>query len=361
MEKWSFRGNLDFNANQGTVLVESPSNIALTKYWGKHGNQLPQNPSISFTLSNAKTTTKLGFTRVEDNSGGQVELLFEGREQPVFLEKIIRFFDKNQKHFPYFKNGNWKIQSKNSFPHSSGIASSASSMSALMWALCQIENRFLNSSSTDDELSIRASFLSRLASGSASRSIFAGAALWGNHGEIPGSSDLFAIPMNQNLHQEFANYHDDILIVSKEEKSVSSTAGHQLMEHNIYASTRFQQAADNTLKMVEILKNGDINSFVDLVEHEALTLHALMMTSSPSYILMKPETLVVIQSIQSFREKTKTPICFTLDAGPNIHILYPHQYAEVCQDFIQNQLLSLVNNGSVLQDQLGEGTKLISS
>ena len=48
----------DFEAN-GIVKWNSPSNIALVKYWGKKDNQIPQNPSISFTLSESCTTTSV--------------------------------------------------------------------------------------------------------------------------------------------------------------------------------------------------------------------------------------------------------------------------------------------------------------
>ena len=50
----------NFEAN-GIVKWKSPSNIALVKYWGKKDNQIPQNPSISFTLSKSYTTTSVEF------------------------------------------------------------------------------------------------------------------------------------------------------------------------------------------------------------------------------------------------------------------------------------------------------------
>src|SRR5690606_22821198 len=113
--------------------------------------------------------------------------------------------------------------------------------------------------------------------------------------------------------------------VSKKEKDVSSRAGHALMEGNPYAHARYEQANTHITDMLQALENGDINAFGRIVEKEALTLHALMMTSEPSYLLMRPNTLAIIERIRSLRETKGVPVCFTLDAGPNVHLLYPRE------------------------------------
>ena len=47
------------NNKSGFTSWISPSNIALVKYWGKKENQIPINPSISFTLKNCNSKTRL--------------------------------------------------------------------------------------------------------------------------------------------------------------------------------------------------------------------------------------------------------------------------------------------------------------
>ena len=108
-----------------------------------------------------------------------------------------------------------------------------------------------------------------------------------------------------------------------------------------------------------ILKTGDLEGFIKIVELEALSLHALMMTSNPSYILIKPETLYVINKIIDFREITKIPICFTLDAGPNLHLLYPENFSSKVLDFINSELIKHCKNGKFILDKVGEGAKKI--
>ena len=137
--KWlneAFKGEVP-NDFQGKVGWQSPSNIALVKYWGKHGKQLPQNPSISFTLSECRSETFVSFEKA-DRFGFQ--FFFEGKENPAFGAKIEKFLLENQSFFPFINQLNLKVESRNTFPHSSGIASSASSMSAFVMCLLEIES-----------------------------------------------------------------------------------------------------------------------------------------------------------------------------------------------------------------------------
>ena len=107
--------------------------------------------------------------------------------------------------------------------------------------------------------------------------------------------------------------------------------------------------------MIPIFENGDLEAFIKIVESEALTLHAMMMTSMPYFILMKPNTLQIINAIWKYRNETKTPVCFTLDAGANVHVLYPENVKESVLQFIQSELVGYCQNGQYLCDQIGFG------
>ena len=340
---------------RGKVGWSSPSNIALVKYWGKRGKQLPQNPSISFTLSECRSETFLSFEKA-DNFG--FRFFFEGKENPAFGAKIEKFLLDNMVFFPFLNRLSLTVESRNTFPHSSGIASSASSMSAFVMGLMEIENQLVGPSTGSGTLT-KASYFSRLASGSAARSVFPKMALWGATDCYKGSSDEFAVSLENDIHPVFKTYHDSILIVSGEAKSVSSRAGHGLMEGNPYASARYAQANENIKDLLIALKSGDLDTFINITESEALQLHALMMCSTPSFILMKPNTLNLISEIREFREETKIPLCFTLDAGPNVHLLYPESEAEKVEEFIKNTLMSYCNEGRWIADRVGDGPKKI--
>lgn len=338
---------------RGTFEWSAPSNIALVKYWGKKEHQIPANPSLSFTLKNCKTITKLSFQKIERSTDFSFDLLFEGSPKDSFRPKIQKFFERIEIYLPFLKDYHFSIDTQNTFPHSSGIASSASGMAALAVNLMSLEKQ-LNQEITDDYFYKKASFLARLGSGSACRSIKGNVVIWGNHNDSDGSSDLFGVEYNQ-IHANFKNCQDTILLVDKGEKQVSSTVGHDLMNGHPFAEKRFEQAHQNLTQVKEILKNGSWNEFVSIVEREALTLHAMMMTSMPYFILMKPNTLEIINKIWKFRTETQTPICFTLDAGANVHVLYPESVREVVSQFIKSELVAFCQNGQYICDEIGVG------
>ena len=362
----AFKGEVP-NDFHGKVGWASPSNIALVKYWGKRGKQLPQNQSISFTLSECRSET---FVEFEKSEKFGFQFFFEGKENPAFGTKIEKFLIDNQAFFPFINQLNLKVKSRNTFPHSSGIASSASSMSAFVMGLIELESLLVGLSTSSRALvdSVpepvegpinlqKASYFSRLASGSAARSVFPKMALWGATNGYQSSSDEYAISLADDIHPVFMTYHDSILIVSGETKSVSSRAGHALMEGNPYAPARYAQANENNKNLLAALKSGDLDTFINITESEALQLHALMMCSNPSFILMKPNTLNLINEIREFREETKIPLCFTLDAGPNVHLLYPEQEADKVEYYIKTVLADYCDRERWIADRVGDGPK----
>lgn len=325
------------------IIKRSPSNIAIVKYWGKHGNQLPNNPSISFTLSNCFTETKVTYGN-DITSVAPFDFYFEGKENPAFKAKIEKYLMENKEHFSFLEGLHLTIESHNSFPHSSGIASSASSMSALIMCLLGIKYQ-------DKEIDLReASYLSRLASGSAARSVYPTMALWGATPSLSDSSDEYAIPIGDMINPIFKTYHDSILIVSSKEKSVSSRAGHSLMNNHPMAENRYATARKNTEDLLTILKNGDLEGFIKIAESEANQLHDLMASSTPSYTLKEPNTTKIIDEILRFRKETSLPICYTLDAGPNVHLLYPDTCSEKVHAFIENVLKEYCFNNKYIDD-----------
>ena len=335
----------------GSVKWQSPSNIAIVKYWGKSpkGIQIPQNPSVSLTLSNCRTETAVTYEEA-DRFG--LHFRFGGKENPEFQTKIAEFLKSQKERFSFLSRMELHIDSRNTFPHSSGIASSASSMSALVLCLLDIERR-LNGIA---EINLQeASNIARLASGSACRSVFPKAALWGVTEAFAGSSDEYAVPLENEIHSVFKTYHDSILIVSDAKKSVSSRAGHALMDTNPYAETRYAVANRNIVDLLAALKTGDLERFIHIAESEALQLHALMMCSDPSVMLLKPNTLRIINTLYEFRRETDIPVCFTLDAGPNVHLLYPDQHAEMVERFIMDELEPYCHEGRWIADRVGDG------
>jgi len=343
-----------------SISCYSPSNIALVKYWGKLPDQIPMNPSISFTLTHSYTETKINYKIGNSADIVSLNFLFEGKPNKPFHDRLEKFTNSILHYIPTLKGIHLDVESRNSFPHSSGIASSASAMGAFALCLVSIEKELSGQLKGFTDIKNKASFIARLGSGSASRSIYGGVNLWGKLQELEQSSNEYAIELNNEIHQVFKTYRDAILIVSDKSKKVSSSIGHNLMKGHAYADVKFEQGRINALKLIKILKSGDLENFAELIESEALALHAMMMTSNPSYILMEPNTLKIIEKVRNFRIQSSIPVCFTLDAGANVHLLYPDSDYEKVKVFINDELSIFCNNKLWIDDKVGNGAQRIN-
>lgn len=336
---------------------EAPSNIALVKYWGKISSQIPKNPSLSFTLSKCVTKTEILF-KPHKSKTFDFDFYFDGKSMTDFEIKLGTFFKLVSSYIPWINEYKLVIKSQNSFPHSSGIASSASAMAALSLNLMDMERK-LFPKMDNSFFYQKASFLARLGSGSAARSIKGPVTIWGKNNAVSFSSDLYAVNFDDELSPIFKTYQNAILIVDKNTKSITSSQGHNLMNKHAYASNRFIQAKSNLNNLVDIMKSEDLDGFVEIVESEALSLHAMMMTSNPYFILFKPNTLSIIEKIWDLRKNNKIPICFTLDAGANVHLLYPFEFKNIVKNFIEDELKEFCQNGQYILDYVGVGAKKI--
>jgi diphosphomevalonate decarboxylase len=318
----------------------APSNIAFVKYWGKKGDQLPINPSVSGTLNSCRSITRLEV--LDEDSSFDLAFEFEGKPSDSFRKKIIGKFEKyffNE--VPVLKNMRISLKSRNTFPHSCGIASSASFYASLALNLTELEGKYEVNS---PEFFNRASFLARLGSGSACRSLFGPITAWGD------ASLEFGNTWNE-IHDDFLNMKDFVCLVSAKEKKVSSTVGHALMENHPYKESRIENANENFKETQEILKQGDWQKFSKVLEDEANQLHGMMMMSTPSFYLLEPNSIKLIEAFRNWREAHNIKAGYTIDAGPNIHIICHRDEADKVSSFIDEHK-DLLEDGRYLADDL---------
>jgi diphosphomevalonate decarboxylase len=339
----------------GKVAWRCPSNIALVKYWGKRERQLPSNPSLSFTLSECVTETTIEYEVIEATTSPAVHLLFNGQPNPKFQQRVKEYVENLILDIPDISHLRMNIHTKNTFPHSSGIASSASAFGSIALCLCSIEEKLTGSISGSLDFLQKASYLARLGSGSGCRSIYGGYTVWGDSEFYNEFTNLYALPLPFEVHSEFSDLCDTILVVSSSEKKLSSTDGHALMKGHPFAMGRYSQAQKNLNSLITALRTGDKDLFVNIVENEALSLHALIMSSGYGNTLMKPNTLAIMELVTNFRNTQKIPVCYTLDAGPNIHLIYFKKYQEKIIPFIEAELKPLCEKGYIINDSIGKG------
>jgi len=313
------------------------SNIAFIKYWGKQDFDLnvPLNDSVSMNLSAAVTTTTVEW----DQSLSQDELYLDGER---ILDsrgvRVSRFLDRIREQWYRMPA---RVASVNSFPAGTGVASSASGFAALATAaIGAFDEGF------PDELEMTR--WARRGSGSACRSIQSGFVEW-----TAGTSDESSLS-RQFCPQDHWDLCDLIVMVSRKAKAISSSDGHRLAIAHPFMKARQEVLPARILALKGALATRDFHTFGELVEHEALEVQAIMMSGRPSALYMQPETLQVIHGLRRWREEDGLPAYFTLDAGPNVHVLCEGREAEQ----VLSRLQDLVPGVEVLVNRPGPGATL---
>lgn len=306
----------------------SPANIAFIKFWGKKDPKIniPFNDSISMNLSNCLTTTTVEFNPnyLED------KILVGGKEMlETKKERVVKILDHVRKKSRL--NLGAKVVSENNFPEGAGIASSASAFSALALA----SSRAGRLSLSLKELSI----LARHGSGSACRSVIDGFAQW-----QAGDSDKTSYAV-QIAAPDFWELRDIVCVVNKEEKKISSTEGHGLATLSPYFKTRLKRLPEKISKLKEAFLRKDFRTFGQIVEEEAVDLHLIAMTSSPPIFYWNEGTMEIIKAVQEWREDGLL-VYFTIDAGPNVHLIcLEKDVTQVLKEIkkLKNVLFTIVN------------------
>lgn len=313
-------------------------NIAFIKYWGDADSRLriPANGSISMNLEGLYTRTKVTFEPTLDEDrftlDGQV-VAGEARK------RVSKFLDLVRQMSGITDSA--RVESENNFPSGSGIASSASAFAALSLA-----------ASTAAGLKLDEGSLSRLArrgSGSACRSIPAGFVEW-QAGEDNASSYAFSI-----APPEHWDMNDCIAVVSHEHKETGSSDGHALAGTSVLQSARIADAPRRLDICRQAILQKDFQAFVEIVELDSNLMHAVTMTSKTPLFYWHPETLAVIQAIGEWR-RSGIPVCYTIDAGPNVHVLTPGERAL----WVSASLLQIEGVDKVLSAKPGAGVRLIT-
>jgi diphosphomevalonate decarboxylase len=292
-----------------TATAIAHPNIAFIKYWGDKDPTLriPANGSISMNLDNLYSRTKVQF----DPALERDELILDDRvPDDVAVKRVASFLDHVRQLAGITDYA--KVTSKNNFPTGSGIASSASAFAALSLAASSAAGLHLDESAL--------SRLARRGSGSACRSVPAGFVEW----QVGGNDDSsYAYSINPPEHWEL---HDCIAVVSQEHKETGSRAGHTLAETSLLQDARVVDASRRLDLCRQAILKRDFQAFAEVVELDSNLMHAVMMTSHPRLIYWQPATLAVMHAVVEWRS-IGIPVCFTIDAGPNVHVITLGDYS----------------------------------
>lgn len=333
-----------------------PSNIALIKYWGKRDDQAqwPANDSLSMTLSTACTTTTATIADGVDELHVDGKVVVAGTDH-----KALNYLGKLRRELGF--TAPLAIRSSNSFPADCGIASSASGLAALTTAAIAA----WTGASSFSELAAadfgreRLAALARRGSGSACRSLHGGYVLW-EAGNAPASQSV-SVALDAGVF----DLADVIVILSREKKAVPSTVAHRAAWTSPLFAPRLAGLPDRMARLKKALRDQDLTSLGDLIETEALEMHAVMMSATPASTYMLPRTSEFFAWLRTARRRGDFEAYFTLDAGPNPHVLCrPDDAARVAErirrDFGADDLiLDTTGTGPTLHAEPLSSGKLI--
>ncbi|NIS81446.1 MAG: diphosphomevalonate decarboxylase [Anaerolineales bacterium] len=313
------------------------ANIALIKYWGNHDAnlRLPANSSISLTLDGLETKTRVSFDdslpadQIHINGVSADE---ESRSRvATHLDRIRRLAGISS--FAI-------VESQNNFPSGAGLASSSSAFAALTLA------GVVAAGMQPDRKDL--SRIARMGSGSACRSVLGGYVIWY---AAQSDTESFAEQLAPREHWHLV---DLIAIVDRQHKHTGSTLGHSLADTSPLQPARVSDAA----RRIEICRRAilerDFQELASVVEQDSNLMHAVMLTSTPPLMYWTPQTLEVMRAVYDWRDEG-FDVCYTLDAGPNVHCLCTFHHAEE----VKNRLEHIPGILEILEAHPGEQAQLI--
>ena len=325
--------------NAYTATAEAHPNIAFIKYWGNrdHEARIPSNGSLSMNLSGLVTRTTVTF---RPDLGGDRLILHGHMVGGQALARVSRVLDRVRA----WSAMGWyaEVQSENNFPTGAGVASSAAAFAALAVAAAAAAGLTL----PERDLGR----LARLGSGSASRSVPGGFVEWhaGTRDE-----DSFAESIAPPSHWALT---DCVAIVSASHKAVGSSRGHLLAETSPYQAVRVADAPRRLRLCREAILQRDFEAFAAVVEADCHMMHAVMQTSTPPLLYWEPTTVALMHAVRRWREQEGLPVAYTIDAGPNVHVLCP----EAAADTVRRRLLDVPGVQDVLVARPGGAARLVS-
>lgn len=330
-------------AHSARATVRAGSNIAFIKYWGvaDASINLPLNSSISMTLADAHTTTTVEWLPPGEHAGRNDSIDINGEPaSPKAYARTVAHLDRIRNVLG--TNRRARIATENNFPLGAGIASSASGFAALTVAAVDALGVEL------DPAVLCA--LTRKGSGSACRSLYGGFVLWDQ-----GTDDATSLA-RQLYPPDYWDLYDIVAVVDTGEKSVSSEGGHRIAHTSPLNDGRVAAAQAALPAVHEAIAQRDLAALGPLIERDALAMHAVMMTGDPSLIYWQPGTLALIQAVIQWRTQEDLPVYFTIDAGPNVHLICePPAVAEVTRrlqamDVVRDTLVSRAGPGPLRLD-----------
>ncbi|HZW67249.1 MAG TPA: diphosphomevalonate decarboxylase [Pseudogracilibacillus sp.] len=317
--------------------AKANSNIALIKYWGKRNEPLilPTNNSLSVTLDGLYTETTVEF---KEELTEDVFTLNDRSITGIPYNRVTQFLNLFR---DYSGKANLyaQVDSTNHVPTAAGFASSASGFAALAASAAKA----LNLKLSNEELSK----FTRQGSGSACRSVYGGFVEW-EMGENDDGSDSFAV---QVAPQEHWDLRVAAVVLTAQEKDVSSRDGMKLtVDTSLFYDGWLAGIPHDLGEIKKGIATRDFEKVGAIAEANCLKMHATTLGANPPFTYWQDSTMAVMQTVQQLRADN-TLAYFTIDAGPNVKVLYLPEDEEK----VLNTIRQVDSVTDIIVSKVGEG------
>ncbi|EEW53025.1 diphosphomevalonate decarboxylase [Limosilactobacillus antri] len=301
--------------------AKAHTNIALVKYWGKKDQELiiPQTDSLSLTLDEFYTTTTVDFD--QELASDQVMINGQQLGGPA-ARKVTRLLDIVRQRSDLTARA--RVDSHNHVPTAAGLASSASAFAALAGAASQAAGLQLDRRGL--------SRLARRGSGSATRSVYGGLVEWqaGNDDQTS-----YAVPIMEEV--DFGIEMIAILIDTRQKKISSRFGMQQSVATSPYYRLWPEVVAHDMVAVKKAIAARDVDQIGAIAEENALRMHALTLSAAPGFTYFDSDTLKAMAIVRELRANGIN-CYFTMDAGPNVKVIYDRVNREAVYSSLADQL-----------------------
>ena len=312
--------------------AKAHANIALIKYWGKKDDELflPFTSSLSLTLDQLYTITSVEIDEALTEDIFVLNGVIQDKNETMKISKFVDFFRKNNRFV--------RIESFNSFATAAGLASSASGYAALAKAL----NHEFGWNYSNQELSR----ITRKGSGSATRSLFGGFAVW----QTGNDESSYGYPLNIDM--------DIVMVIGVVNDTKKSQSSRSMMKTTVTQSAYFkawvQQSEIDYKEMMTAVERRDLVRIGKIAERNAMMMHATLLANEVPFFYLQPKSLEIIQLVQELREQGVLAY-YTMDAGPNVKIITNSNY----QEQVIKQLTAILDDKQIIIAKPGPGATVL--
>jgi len=288
----------------------------LIKYHGLRNEKLrlPYHDSISVCVDKLSTKTTIQF---DENLTRDV-ITINGREPTIReLQRIESVLDSIR--VLAKKDVKARIASVNSLSKGKGLGFSASAFASLGLAAVRALNLQI--------LPRKLSEIVRLGTGSATRSLVGGYAIWYARKRGFSYAEQLAKPGDIDMQMIVVPIHSE----------VKTEMAHQEALTSPFFDARLRYLRGVLAKMKKAIRLRDIARICELTEIDTLNLHATTMTGDSRLFVLKPETLRVMETVTDMRSREGVPVWYSMDTGPSVFMNTLPQYGSLVEKRIREE------------------------